>query len=65
MLNLHPNILKKDGKPEFVVLDYDEYRTLQEYLEDVEDLLDLRKAKKKEAKEPTLSLSEVKKKLGI
>lgn len=65
MLNLHPNILKKDGKPEFVVLSYDEYQELQEYLEDVEDLIDLRKAKKQEAGEPGLSLKEVKKKLGV
>ena len=65
MLNLNPNVLKKDGKPEFVVLSYDEYSTLKEYVEDMEDLLDLRKAKKKESKEPSLSLSEVKKKLGV
>ena len=54
MLNLHPNVLS-----------YDEYSTLKEYVEDMEDLLDLRKAKKKESKEPSLLLSEVKKKLGV
>lgn len=65
MLNLHPNVLKKDGKPEFVVLSYDEYSTIKEYVEDMEDLLDLRKAKKGDVGKPSLSLSDVKKNLGI
>ncbi len=65
MLNLHPNVLKKDGRPEFVVLSYDEYSTLKDYIEAMEDLLDLRKAKKKDAGKPALSLSEAKKSLGI
>ena len=45
MIKLHPEILKKNGKKEFVVLPYEEFTALQELLDDYEDLLDLRAAK--------------------
>lgn len=65
MSELHPEILKKDGKNEFVVLPYDEFAALQELLYDYEDLLDLRTAKKREQREPSVPLAEVKNELGL
>ncbi len=65
MLKLHPEILVKNGKKEFVVLPYEEFLALQERLGDAEDLLELRKAKRSEGKKKAVPLAEVKRKLGI
>jgi hypothetical protein len=64
MLELHPEILKKNGKNEFVVLPWEEYVLLREQLEDAEDVLELRRAKAEEAALPGVSLEEVKKRFG-
>jgi PHD/YefM family antitoxin component YafN of YafNO toxin-antitoxin module len=63
MIELHPELLRKNGQIEFVVLPYEEYEALQELLADYQDLLDLRAAKDGEGDKPTTSLSEVKNKL--
>jgi hypothetical protein len=65
MLKLHPEILSKNGKKEFVVLPYDEFLALQERLSDAEDLMDLRKAKRSEGKKKGIPLAEAKRALGI
>ena len=65
MLKLHPNILQKNGKKEFVVLPYEEFVAMQELLEDAEDLKLLREAREENAGEPGISLEEAKKRLGI
>ena len=65
MITLHPNILKKAGKKEFVVLSYEEYLKVQEELENYEDLKELRTAKAKEANAPTIPLAEVRKSFGV
>lgn len=65
MIPLHPEILKKNGKEEFVVLPYEEYVALQELLEDVEDLLELRKAKQEAKDEPRVSLDDLRRKFGL
>jgi PHD/YefM family antitoxin component YafN of YafNO toxin-antitoxin module len=40
-----PQIIKNNGKPEFVVLDYQDYLTLIDYIEDKEGILrDLKEA---------------------
>ena len=65
MIELHPEILKKNGKSEFVILPYEEYQALQELLEDYQDLLDLRDAKIKESCEPSVPFTEVKDQLGL
>ena len=65
MLKLHPEILMKNGKKEFVVLPYEEFLALQEQLSDAEDLMELRKAKRAERKKKGIPLSEVKRELGI
>ncbi len=56
MLNLHPEILVKDGKKLFAV---------QERLADAEDLFELRDAKKKHGKKHSRPLSEVKREHGL
>jgi len=45
MIELHPKVLEKNGKKEFVMLPYVEFVALQEILADAEDVLDLRAAK--------------------
>jgi hypothetical protein len=65
MLELHPEILKKNGKSEFVVLPYEEFVQLQKLLADAEDLAELRQAKKQEGAVPGIGLSQAKKKLGL
>ena len=53
MLELHPNILEKEGKKEFVVLPYEEFLALQQILTDAQDLIDLREAKDAEQHAPS------------
>ena len=52
MIQLTPEFLKKNGKPEFVVLPYEEFLLLEEILADLQDLQDLRQAKADEQHEP-------------
>lgn len=65
MLELHPQILEKEGKREFVVLPYEEFLALQQVLANAQDLIDLREAKNAEQDAPTLESNEVRKLLGI
>jgi hypothetical protein len=59
MIELHPELLRKNGQIEFVVLPYEEYKALQELLSDYQDLLDLRAAKNSECNKPTTSYDDV------
>lgn len=65
MLAIHPEILSKNGKKQFAVLPYEEFLELKKMAEDAEDLMELRKAKRTEGKKNSLSLSEVKRQLGV
>ena len=65
MLKLHPEILRKNGKKEFVVLPYDEFEAVKELLEDAEDLLELRRARAADKGGPGLSVREARRKLGL
>ena len=65
MFELHPQILEKEGKREFVVLPYEEFLALQQVLADAQDLIDLREAKNAEQHAPPMELNEVKKLLGL
>lgn len=65
MIELHPEILKKNGKNEFVVLPYEEFEAIRALLEDAEDVLELRKARAEEGDAPTLGLDEVRRELGL
>jgi PHD/YefM family antitoxin component YafN of YafNO toxin-antitoxin module len=64
-MELHPQILQKNGKNEFVVLPYEEFEAIRELIEDYEDLRDLREAKAGDADAPTLTLAEARALLGI
>jgi hypothetical protein len=65
MLKLHPEILSKNGKKEFVVLPYEEFLALAQVLADAEDLLELRKAKRLEGRKRLTPLAKVKERLGL
>ena len=64
MISLHPEFLSKNGKKEFAVLPYEEFVRIEELLGILEDLRDLREAKQSEAQLPTVTLEEVKRRLG-
>jgi hypothetical protein len=64
-LKLHPEILKKCGRKEFVVLPYEEFLAIQERLNDADDLMELRKAKRAEGRKRSIPLANVKRKLGL
>ena len=65
MLKLHPEILSKDGKKQFVVLPHEEFLAVQERLTDADDLLELRNAKHAEGRKKSISLAVVKRELGL
>ena len=66
MINFHPQILKKNGRGEFVILTYKEFLAMQEILEDADDVLTLRQAREKEdPSAPRYSLEEVRMRLGL
>jgi len=62
---LNPQILEKDGEKQFVVLPYEQFVEVQEALDDFEDLKALRAAMDAEREEPTVSLAEVERELGL
>ncbi len=64
-VDLHPEFLPATGKREFAVLPYAEFVALKEWLEDVEDLHDLELAIKENEGQPSCTLEEVKKELGL
>jgi PHD/YefM family antitoxin component YafN of YafNO toxin-antitoxin module len=63
-MSIHPQIIEKDGKKEFVVLPYEEFLRVQEALEDYDDLRTLRDEKSSAADEPTRRLDDVLKEIG-
>ena len=65
MVELHPQMIKKDGKREFVILPYEEFVRVEEELADYHDLQELRAAKQQEGHAPTQTLAEVKEELGL
>ena len=65
MLKLHPEILIKKGKKEFVVLPYEEFLAVQERLADADDLLELRKSKRTDGNKRSIPLAKVKEDLGL
>ena len=60
-MELHTQIIKKNGKNEFVVLPYDEFQEMQEELASYEDLRCLREAKIAERDAPTIGIASLKK----
>lgn len=63
-MSIHPQVIEKDGRKEFVIIPYEEFLHLQEELEDYHDLRMLREEKVSAGAEPTRSLDEVLKDLG-
>ena len=63
-MSIHPQIIEKDGRKEFVVLPYEEFLQMQEEIENYEDLRTLREEKATAHAEPTRSLDEVLKVIG-
>ena len=64
-MTIHPQVIEKEGKKEFVVLPYEEFIQIQESLEDFEDLKALREAKEKGKDQASIPLDEVVKSLQI
>jgi hypothetical protein len=64
MVTLHAQIIKKNGKKDYVVLPYEEFLKVQEELEDYDDLRTLREAKETERDAPTIGMADLKKKIG-
>jgi PHD/YefM family antitoxin component YafN of YafNO toxin-antitoxin module len=58
-MSIHPQIIEKDGRKEFVVLPYEEFLQMQVEIEDYDDLQTLRDEKIYAQSEPTRSLSDV------
>ena len=58
MTQLHPQILKRDGKPSFAVLPYEEFVALKEELDDLRDSRAIREAAKAAKGKRRLSLEE-------
>jgi PHD/YefM family antitoxin component YafN of YafNO toxin-antitoxin module len=65
IIEIHPNYIEKKGKKEFVILSYDEFKKIEEALNDYEDLMELRKIKSKEKDKKTKNIEQVKKELNI
>ena len=65
MLKLNPQFLIRDGKPEYAVLPFAEFEEIQARLEDAEDLVALELARREDAGKPTISLEEMKRRLGM
>lgn len=64
-MKLHPQIIEKKGKKEFVVLPFDEYQALTELMLDYEDLRDLRAAKEQAKGEKAVPLDAAIAQLGL
>ena len=55
-MELHHQVIEKEGRKEFVVLPFEEYQALTELMYDYEDLRDLIEAKEESKDQETVSL---------
>ena len=60
-----PQILIRNGKPEYAVLPYDQYEEMQACLEDAADLIALDRARRQDAGKPTIGIDEMMRRLGM
>jgi hypothetical protein len=65
MIALHPEILRKDGKEQFVVLTWEEFSAVQALLEDLEDLRAIDEAKRQDEGDAGLSTEQIRQQLGL
>ena len=64
-MELHPQLIEKEGINEFIVLPYKEYHVLTELIHDYEDLRDLRAAKEQSKGDKSISLNKAISELGL
>ncbi|MFB1486587.1 MULTISPECIES: type II toxin-antitoxin system Phd/YefM family antitoxin [unclassified Thiocapsa] len=64
-MNIHPQLIRREGADEYVVLPIEEFRALKEIVHDDQDLQDLRAAKSQEADAASVPLPDVMQDLGI
>jgi len=64
-MTLHPQIIEKEGKKEFVIIPYEEFLLIKEALDDLDDIRELRKEKELSKNEPTRKLDDIIKDLKI
>lgn len=62
-MSIHPQIIEREGRKEFVVLPYEEFLAIKESLDDFEDLKTLREAKSESIGENTIKLADIRKDL--
>jgi hypothetical protein len=65
VIELHPKYLSRNGETQFVVLPYEEYVAIQEFLDGIEDLINLDSATVEEGKAASISLEEAKRRLDV
>jgi len=58
-MSIHPQVIEKEGRKEFVVLPYEEFLAIKESLEDFEDLKALREAKSESIEDKTVKLADI------
>ena len=58
-MKLHPQLIEKEGKKEFVVLPYGEFLMLEEIVESYEDLQSLREEKKASKGQAAIPIEQV------
>ncbi len=58
-MSIHPQIIEREGKKEFVILSYEEFLRIQEALEDLEDIRILRDEKLAASSDPARSLDKI------
>lgn len=63
-MSIHPQIIEKDGRKEFVVLPYEEFLQMQEEIEEYEDLRTLREETATAHAQPTRSLDDILSEIG-
>jgi len=63
MIQLRPEILKKNGKNQFAILRWEDFQRIQEELEDLADIRALDRARAREGHLPGIPLAEVKRRL--
>ena len=59
LIPLHPEILSKNGEPQFAVIPFEEYKAIEEFLAEKEDEIAFREAKAEHKGGPTKSLREL------
>jgi PHD/YefM family antitoxin component YafN of YafNO toxin-antitoxin module len=64
-MELHPQLIQKAGRNEFVVLPIEEFEAMTELIETYEDLRELREAKEQSAGEKPVPLNQVIYDLGL